>query len=117
MDKVLVVDDDADVRETIKCILEGQGFSVETAADGCAALRKIEAEPNGLYAVVLDLMMPEMTGQELLAILTKREITTLPIIVISAYVRDDVQLPVVYKTLRKPFGLAELVDAVRDLRR
>jgi CheY-like chemotaxis protein len=117
MRKVLVVDDDAEVRETVACVLEEEGFAVERAADGRDALAKIDADPDGLSAVLLDLMMPGMSGQELLAILAKREVTSLPIIVMSAYVRGDVQLPAVCRTLKKPFRLSELIDAVLQLRR
>jgi CheY-like chemotaxis protein len=116
MGSVLVVDDDAEVRDTIACILEEEGFTVVRAENGRAALAKMDAEPNGVSAVLLDLMMPVMTGQELLAVLAERGVTSVPVIVMSAYVRGDVVLPAVCRTLKKPFGLDDLVNAVTALR-
>ena len=62
MKRVLVAEDDADIRETLKDLLSGEGYAVETAADGVAAIAvwKGAAEPFDL--VVLDVMMPGKSG-------------------------------------------------------
>ena len=64
MKRILVAEDDADIRETLKDLLSGEGYAVETAADGVAAIAawKGAAEPFDL--VVLDVMMPRKSGYD-----------------------------------------------------
>jgi CheY-like chemotaxis protein len=84
--RVLVVDDDPDIREIVATVLEGDGYEVDTASNGAEALRKVgEHEPD---AVILDAMMPVMTGWEFLAIWRSRPANArAPVLVVSA-VRD-----------------------------
>jgi two-component system response regulator HydG len=70
MSRVLVVDDDAGVRYTLRQILEDAGHEVDEAADGAAALARFEAAPAPI--VVTDLRMPGMDGLALLRALTRR---------------------------------------------
>ena len=60
---VLVADDDPDLRDILRSIMEGEGFAVAEAADGEAALRAIQAQPPDL--LILDYMMPGLTGPDL----------------------------------------------------
>ena len=84
MKKILVIDDDADIRESLQAILESYGFDVITADGGAPALAMLRAgeRPD---VILLDLMMPEMDGAE-----TRRRqvadpaIADIPVIVISA---------------------------------
>jgi two-component system alkaline phosphatase synthesis response regulator PhoP len=62
MPKALVVDDEADAREFVRAILEPEGWEVEEAADGLAAMEKAKANPPDL--MVLDVEMPEASGFE-----------------------------------------------------
>ena len=64
MKRILVAEDDADIRETLKDLLSGEGYAVETAADGVAAIAawKGAAEPFDL--VLLDVMMPGKSGYD-----------------------------------------------------
>jgi CheY-like chemotaxis protein len=63
--RVLVVDDDAEIREVVATVLEDDGYRVDTASNGADALRKAnEHEPD---AVILDVTMPVMNGWEFLA--------------------------------------------------
>jgi DNA-binding NtrC family response regulator len=61
---ILIVDDEAIVVHSTLRILEGQGYSLQTASDGAEALRKIDESPCDL--VILDIMMPKMDGVEVL---------------------------------------------------
>jgi CheY-like chemotaxis protein len=61
--KIMVVDDEADLCETLKLLLEGKGFKVLTALSGPEALRKLKKERVDL--VLIDFLMPEMSGREL----------------------------------------------------
>ena len=107
--RVLVVDDDAEIADTMAEILEFEGYSVAVARDGVHALERIpECEPD---VILLDLMMPRMTGFEVIERLRKERKTT-PVVVVSAnqgYEASDLK---VAGKVRKPFGLAQLLDAV-----
>jgi CheY-like chemotaxis protein len=63
--RVLIVDDEEDVRETLRDLFELEGFEVETARDGAEAFAKITRDKYS--ALVLDLLMPVMDGHELYA--------------------------------------------------
>jgi diguanylate cyclase (GGDEF)-like protein len=80
--RILVVDDDDDVRAFATTELEATGFLVDTARDGAEALLAIDDAPPDL--VIADLEMPRIDGRELLAALRRRyETSTLPFIVLS----------------------------------
>ena len=63
MTRIMVVDDDADIRELIRVYLAGEGLTVVQASNGQEALSMLETTPADL--VVLDVMMPLMDGWEL----------------------------------------------------
>src|SRR5277367_4521604 len=80
--KILVVDDEADIRESLETILTLDGFTVETAQNGTEGLQKIEAGNYDL--ILLDLMMPDRSGMEVLVEVRERDRET-PIFMITAY--------------------------------
>jgi CheY-like chemotaxis protein len=81
---VLVVDDEELVRNMARFALEGCGYTVEQAADGRDAVEKVTARPGEFAAVLLDLTMPVMGGEEALARI--REICPdLPVVLSSGY--------------------------------
>src|SRR5438874_6324919 len=78
---VLIIDDEEEIRESIEMLLNSEGLSTDTAADGEEGLRKIE---ENLYdAVLLDLMLPGKSGMEVQKDI-KRVDPTLPVIIITA---------------------------------
>jgi CheY-like chemotaxis protein len=81
---VLVVDDDFDLRQIVREILQEEGYEVETAANGREALRRLQrSDPPRV--VVLDLMMPVMDGWQLLAELQRdATLAKIPVVVITA---------------------------------
>jgi two-component system, OmpR family, response regulator len=81
--KVLIVDDDAHIREVIAFTLEQAGLRVLEAADGRQALELFEREQPDL--VVLDIVMPELDGTEVCRALRRR--SSVPIVFLSS--RDD----------------------------
>lgn len=86
--KILVVDDEPDVRDFLASCIEDAGFIVRTAVDGQDALEKIEAEIPDL--VTLDMLMPRKTGIKVIRTLRENEkFKNLPIIVITAHARDE----------------------------
>lgn len=86
--KILVVDDEPDVRNFLAACLEDAGFNVETAVDGVDALEKVDAFSPDL--MTLDMVMPRMPGIKVIRSLRKqKKWAKLPIIVITAHARDD----------------------------
>src|SRR5579872_4899902 len=80
--KVLVIDDEADIREGLELLLTSEGFSVDLAQNATEGLRKLEERPYDL--VLLDLMMPDRSGMDVLAEVRERDRET-PIFMITAY--------------------------------
>ena len=64
--RVLVVDDDPGIRESLRSLLEDEGYEVTTAVDGEDALRAVLASATPLV-VLLDLLLPNLTGEDMLA--------------------------------------------------
>jgi CheY-like chemotaxis protein len=64
MNRVLIIDDEPFVREALKRVLEGDGVSVDTAADANSALAQLRAQPADL--VIIDVIMPGMDGVQLI---------------------------------------------------
>jgi CheY-like chemotaxis protein len=105
---ILVVDDDADVREVIAETLEGFGYSVIVAASGEEALPML-AERAEIGILITDVRMPGMSGFELAA-RAKRVTAGLKVIITSGYFLPQ---PIAERFLKKPFRMHELASAVR----
>ena len=116
MATILVVDDDALVRESIRRVLEKSGHTVTEAPDGKVALRHFAGNPTEL--VVSDVYMPDMDGIEFLMRLREAfpEVKTLMISgggkLSSENVLDAASLLGADRVLDKPFSLEELQEAV-----
>jgi len=86
--KILLVDDNADVRDLLTFILKDSGFLVITADDGLRGLKTAEAERPDL--IITDICMPHLDGIQMIARLREEaEFSKLPILVISAYGSGD----------------------------
>src|SRR5438477_12944524 len=84
---VLVVEDDADIREAIGDTLEGEGYVVALAEDGQQALEVLERLERPCLLLV-DLIMPRMDGWELMRALSKNDrLATIPVVVMSAMMK------------------------------
>src|ERR1039457_783560 len=80
--RVLVVDDELDIREGLETLLSLEGYSVDLAANGTEGLRKVESRAYDM--VLLDLMMPDRSGMDVLHEVRGRDRET-PIFMITAY--------------------------------
>jgi len=116
VDKIAVVEDDADIRRLIELRLRMEGFTVLTAGDGETGLKLIRAEKPRV--VILDSMMPRMTGSEVcLAIRTDPELRGTFVIVASG--SHDPEEDEKAKELRadlyvtKPYPMDKLVEKIR----
>jgi len=117
---VLVVDDEQSVRELAGRMLQRAGFTVLTAADGRQAVDTFAARADDIDAVLLDLTMPEMSGEEALDELHRIR-SDVPVLLASGYAAEDVTRRFADKPLagfiHKPFQLAELVGKLRQVLR
>jgi two-component system, OmpR family, response regulator CpxR len=107
--RVLVVDDDQDMRDTVAAALETEGYRVSCAANGAQALAMMRwYRPE---AIVLDLSMPIMTGWELLeAVHELRDLREVPVLVLSA-----MHAPAGVEHLDKPVSLDDLLATLDRL--
>ncbi len=116
---VMVVDDEADVRNFAKHVLENQGFQVLIAKNGMEALLLGEHHPGFIHALVTDLVMPPYMGGYELALALRRRRPGLAVLYISGYPTDDfVEGEVLEEAagfLAKPFKPDTLVRRVREL--
>jgi DNA-binding response OmpR family regulator len=119
--RVLVIDDNPDIRKTIQWLLEDEGFVVAVAENGREGLGLQRRQPADV--VVTDIFMPEQDGIETIWQL-REEFPHVPIIVISgggAAGKADYSVVAhelgAKKTLRKPFNPQELIDIVRQISR
>jgi CheY-like chemotaxis protein len=110
---VLIVEDDADIRECVQMILEDEGFEVVTASNGAEAEWAL-AHMNNPCVVLLDLMMPVMNGWELLDHLRRdgRLSDGIRVVVVSASPAQVPDGPVA--TMRKPVHVDQLIATVRQ---
>jgi two-component system response regulator MprA len=118
--EILVVDDDAAVRESLRRALQLEGYAVELAGDGAEALERIQSGARPPDAVVLDVLMPHLDGLEVCRQLRKSGVR-LPVLMLTA--RDEVSDRVAGLDagaddyVVKPFALAELLARLRALLR
>jgi len=112
---VLVVEDDRDVRHTIKWALEDEGLSVETAADGQEALEVAARTRPGL--VLLDMGLPIVDGYGVASGLRQTYGDSVPILLITADGRaaEKARRVGARTYLHKPFDIDHLVEAVQRL--
>jgi two-component system alkaline phosphatase synthesis response regulator PhoP len=118
--KVLSIEDDADIRELIRFNLEQEGYAVEEAATGAEGLDRIKRRQPDL--VLLDLMLPGMPGLEICRVLRNaKETATLPILIVTAKGTEvDKVLGLEMGAddyVVKPFSPRELIARVKALLR
>jgi two-component system, NtrC family, response regulator AtoC len=114
MARVLIVDDEANLRKVLRTLLDRDGHETQAVADGAAALQAIEA--GGVDILITDLKMPGMSGLDLLRAALKVD-ANLPVIVITAHGSVDTAVSALksgaFDYITKPFDKDELRLAVR----
>lgn len=112
---VLVCEDDPSIRSLLERVATREGFAVDAATTGAEALRRIEERRYA--AIVLDLMLPEMTGAEIIERLRRTDPALLAkILVITASIPALNEPPRdVGAFLAKPFDIHALVSSLRQI--
>jgi CheY-like chemotaxis protein len=116
--RILVVDDNMDIRFLLKKWLEIEGFEVLTAANGLDAQETLQKEASAssrLCMILLDLMMPIMDGWQFLEWKKQaKEYTELPVLVISAVAPEKKPMEGVVGFLKKPVSLPIMLEYINN---
>jgi DNA-binding response OmpR family regulator len=118
MAKILIAEDERDIRDLIEFSLTFAGFEVVTAVDGQDAVEKaLVVKPD---LIMMDVRMPRMTGYEACAKMkTMNEIKDIPVVILSAKGQEsEIQTGLnagAYEYILKPFAPDELIQRVRDI--
>jgi DNA-binding response OmpR family regulator len=106
---ILVIDDDDSIRSMIEQILTRSRYRVLVAEDGPRGLELFGQ--SQVACVILDLFMPDMPGEAVLAEIRKLD-PSVPVIMITGFAAEDVDISQASAAIYKPFSLARLVDTV-----
>jgi PAS domain S-box-containing protein len=113
---VLVVDDEETVRETARAMLESAGYAVLTAVDGVDGLEVLRSHPGGVAAIILDLTMPRMGGEEAFREIRRID-ESVPVILSSGFNEQDTVNHFTGKGLagfmQKPYRMKVLEEKLR----
>ena len=114
MEKILIVEDDADIREGVRILLEGEGYSVSEAENGRKGLELMKEETD---LVILDVMMPGISGLKTCEEI--RKISYVPVLFLTAKSQESDKLIGLMAGgddyLAKPFSYSELLGRVKAL--
>ena len=112
---ILITDDDRQFRETVRDILQPEGFRTLVAGDGAEAFEIVQTEE--VHVVLLDMHMPRLTGLETLQ-MVKQYKALLPCILLSAELDEEVRAAAererAFSVLRKPVSRIDLTSVVRQ---
>jgi two-component system, sensor histidine kinase and response regulator len=109
---ILLVDDEEDIRETLRELLEEEGYRVLTAADGREALAILRSAERP-RVVLLDIIMPVMSGTELYAAMqAERALADIPVIISTS---DPSRAPSGVFIMRKPINLTRLLAVIAGI--
>lgn len=116
--KILVVDDEADIREIIQARLISNGYEIIAAEDGFIALSLAKREKPDL--IILDIMMPRMDGYSALRELRKdNETADIPVLILSVKEKDKMEDMFYFQNIsdyiEKPFDSEELLEKVKRI--
>jgi chemosensory pili system protein ChpA (sensor histidine kinase/response regulator) len=111
---VMVIDDDADIRELMKMFLEADGYRVNVAKDGLDAIEQLQAGARPAV-ILLDLMLPRMDGEQFLKRMRAGRFGKIPVVVVSGHNAAQQKAVEIHAAscLEKPVELDELLKTVR----
>lgn len=111
--KIIVVDDEKDIRESVKDVLQDNNFEVETAGNGKEFINKISKSKFDL--IILDVLMPGLTTKEIISELQKKKISTPIIFLTVVRLADQTKesIPQMVDYIEKPFDNADLIKRIK----
>ena len=111
---ILVVEDDDGIRDSLKDLLEFEGYQVQTARHGQEACEQLLSGTSLPALILLDLMMPVMDGWEFLKIQSgDPSLSKIPVVIVSA-AGDHAKVPQAQAYLRKPIHLDKFMEVVKS---
>ena len=112
---ILLVEDDEGIREPLKDLLQGVGYNVTASRNGRQALELLDEMPTKPKLILLDLMMPQMSGTEFLAAVRRRnDLKNVAVIVMTAWVHRFPEIAgKADEIVRKPLDTDHLLSLVR----
>lgn len=110
---VLIVDDDSPIAETLAMIIEDMGYTAVLAFNGRDGLAAAMRTPPNL--IITDMMMPHMTGAEMISALRRTGLRMPPVLVLTAGERAYAQNMGATVTMAKPFDIKILESVLRNL--
>ncbi|MCF8720969.1 response regulator [Nitrospina gracilis] len=118
--KLMVVDDDKDIRDSLKMFLEPEGYHILEASNGQEAIDQLKSEDNmvNVGAILCDIRMPRVNGLECISFF-RREAPGIPIIVITGFPETDMAVDLLKKGckdyLTKPVEKSKLLSVVNKV--
>ncbi|UCD11660.1 MAG: response regulator [Nitrospinaceae bacterium] len=118
--KILVVDDEEDVRDVIRLHLESAGYNILEAVDGEDAIKSLREEDNmiNVGVILCDIRMPKVNGIECIDFLRK-EAPGIPVVVVTGYPDTEMAANLMKKGIKdylvKPVEKSKLLDTVKEI--
>ncbi len=114
MKRILIIDDELDMAETMAILLQDEGFNSSAYDDGAIGLEVMRKDPPDL--VILDVMMPLVTGLNVFKSMKEDpKLKSIPILLISASKEPEVEGEKWDSFLRKPFDIYNVIAEVKKL--
>ena len=112
--KVLLVEDNKELLEMNTALLEGFGYKVFKAVNGKEAYEILKKEKNNINMLISDVVMPDMTGNELYSKFPELNIK-IPVLFVSGYAKDSINIHPDVEFLAKPFSNTKLLTKVNEM--
>ncbi|MBN1268272.1 MAG: response regulator [Kiritimatiellae bacterium] len=117
MSRILLIDDEPELLETVAVLLKSEGYDVVSESEGLEAMNRLQST-EVFDLMVVDLRMAPIDGVELITV-ARKECPTMDVVVLSAYLDDEMLRKVhslgVATCIRKPFTIDEVLDPVREI--
>ena len=119
--KILIVDDEEDLRDLLEMFVQNLGFEVVTAKDGKDAIEKYLNQPDSFQAIITDLKMPKLSGRDVVQTIYNSDKSNAPkIFILSGDIETSQNNPELAKIVEgfipKPFQLADLEKYLKNLK-
>lgn len=116
--RILLIEDEEDIRKTLEGILTREGFAVDFAGDGLAGMQKLER--GGFDLIILDLMLPKWNGFKLCKTIKQHKLyKDVPVIILTAMAQEEDREKClsygVDEYIKKPFDPDFLIKRIREL--